>query len=282
MTLVTNSAPGLAPAGLRRTTGPAWGRRAPVACRRRFHLINVSLPKTGTMSIAGLFRRYRAAHEFMFVEAAEAIHDFRRGRLDDAGLGQFVRFRDAAGRLEVDSASFNHWYAASLVASFPDARFLLLFREPVAWVESMLGQYWAEYLLAGMEERPYPVWIRQIGELMMGPFEPRWFRSRESLLPALPALVQVLLGHWRQVHEMLLELLPPERRLVMETATLSCSLPRLAAFVAVPLTELDRTSAHLHLRASEGPLLSNLDQAWLRDSLERECGGIWRRLQRSA
>jgi hypothetical protein len=249
------------------------------AGKRRLHLINVGLLKTGTTSIAGIFGRYRAAHEFMFAETTEAIYDHRRGRIDDAGLRRFVLARDVARRLEVDSAGFNYWYAAILVSAFPDARYLLVFREPAVWVESVLGQYWVEYQMAGLEETPFPTWIRQIGELMMGPFELGCFRSRERLRPALPALVQALLRHWCRAHANLLEVLPVERRLLLETARLSASLPRLAEFAGVPLAELDRSAAHLHSHETEDTLLSELDPAWLSQAIERECGAMWRQLQ---
>jgi hypothetical protein len=247
----------------------------------RLRLINVSLPKTGTTSVAGLFRRYRSAHEFMFQQTAAAIHDHRRGRLDDAGLRRFVLARAAAGRLEVDSASFNHWYAGILAEAFPDARFLLLFREPRAWVESVLGQFWREYLTAGVEERPFPAWVRQIGELMAGSFEPSLFRSREALRPALPQLVESLLRHWRQTHHGLLQVVPRERRLLIETAKFSDSLARLADFATVPLAQLDRSAAHLYRREADGPLLSDLDPAWLADAIGRECAATWDILRKS-
>src|SRR5262245_15206735 len=92
--------------------------------RRRIHLINVSLPKTGSTSIVGLFaRNFRASHEFLLEEATAAIRAYRDGLLDESALRRVLRDRDAAGGLEIDSATFNHAYARILVTEFPDARF---------------------------------------------------------------------------------------------------------------------------------------------------------------
>jgi hypothetical protein len=248
---------------------------------RRFRLINASLPKTGSTSIAGLFsRNFRAVHEFLIDEAAAVIYDYCRGHLDAAALRRFVLDRDAAGGLEVDSATFNHWYAEILVAQYADARFLLLFREPSAWVESGFGQAWHESRQAHSEGRAVHLWTFYFGKLMAGPdFDIALLESVEALRPALPAMVEHGLRFWRRSHERLLEILPPERRLLVDTAELSSCLPQLAAFAGVAVADLDQSSDHLRQREESDALLSSLDPVWFANVVERECGETWQKLK---
>ena len=242
---------------------------------RRFHLINVSLGKSGTTSIAGIFRHYRAAHEFMFPEAAEAIHAYTHGRLDAAGLRRFALLRAVAGGLEVDSASFNHWYADHLAAAFPRARFVLCIREPRAWLESALGQMWREHHAAQGEGRPIRPWLQQIGDVIVGPFDWSVFEELPSLRQALPGLAAPLLRYWGRAHQTLLDRLPWTRWLVLETPALSNAATRLADLAGVAVDTLDRSATHLHRRGSEPRLLPESDPAWLVDAIDRECGRTW-------
>jgi hypothetical protein len=219
----------------------------------------------------------------MIDEAAAVIYDYCQGRLNRAALRRFVLERDAAGELEVDSATFNHWYADILVAEFLDARFLLLFREPSAWIESGLGQWWRESRQAKSEGRPVSPWTFYLGRLMAGPeFEVALLENVQALRLALPAMIEHGLRFWRRTHERLLEILPPERRLLMDTAELSSCLPRLAAFAGVPLADLDQANDHLRKREESDPLLSGLDPTWFADVIERECGETWQKLNRLA
>jgi len=88
-----------------------------------------------------------------------------------------------------------------------------------------------------------------------------------------------MLRHWREAHEHLLNVLPPGRRLLLETGSLSASLPRLAEFAAVPLDRLDGSAAHLHRREAIKTLRPDLDQAWVSDAVERDCATMWRTLR---
>jgi len=219
----------------------------------------------------------------MVEEASAVIRDYRHGRLDEGAVRRFVRDRDAAGGLEVDSATFNHAYAHILVTEFPDARFLLLFREPAAWIESILGQGWHKYRLVQGEGRTLPAGYLYFGKLMGGPtFEPEVLESLETLRPVLAAMAVPALRYWREVHEELLEVVPPERRLLMNTAELSFSLLRLAAFAGVSISDLDPSSDHLHKREESDPLLEGLDPEWFAEAVERESGETWQKLNRLA
>lgn len=216
---------------------------------RRFHLLGVGLPKTGTTSLAGVFRGYRWGHELLFAESIEAIAAWRAGALDDAGMAAWVAARDEAGQLEVDSASFNHFVLALLVERHPTARFVYTRRDPVAWADSFLNMMLRNAARfapspAAPEGRPWPAWQVSLGRLLAPSFEPAAFASPEALAPALPSLADELLAFHERETARIEALLPPDRTLVLATDDLTGSLAALADLAGVPLATLDAAGAH--------------------------------------
>ena len=75
---------------------------------RKAHLYCVGTAKSGTHSIAAIFRdRLRSDHEPENQEVIRAILDLAAGRLDDEALRRYVLERDRRLWLEVDSSQLN-------------------------------------------------------------------------------------------------------------------------------------------------------------------------------
>ena len=121
--------------------GRWWGEGGVPASlpTRRFHLVGVGLPKTGTTSLAHLFQPFRWGDEFLFAESVERLIAWRAGRLDRDGMRRWLALRAEAGALELDSASFNHYFLDILVELHPTARFVYTRREAVSWADSFLN-----------------------------------------------------------------------------------------------------------------------------------------------
>jgi hypothetical protein len=118
-----------------------WGERGVPASLppRRFHLIGVGLPKTGTTSLASLFQPFRWGDEFLFPESVERLIAWKGGRLDRDVMRRWLALRDEAGALELDSASFNHYFLDIMVELHPAARFVYTRRDAVSWADSFLN-----------------------------------------------------------------------------------------------------------------------------------------------
>ena len=245
---------------------------------RRFHLINVSLPKTGTKSVAGLFSRFRAFHEFQHEASAQAIVAYHTGRCSREDMRQFVLARDAAGLLEVDSASFNNWYADLCVDLFPRAIFLLSVRHPHSWLESVLSHMRRDAEAAQSQSVAYPERFRRLGELVVGDFDPDVLLSQKALVEALPHLTTNLLAFWTERQLALLACLPEDRRIVIETDRLTESSDKLARFVGVNPQLLDLTASHLHRRPTGDRTLDLIDAAQLQAATSDACMALWQRL----
>ena len=59
---------------------------------RRFHLVGVGLPKTGTTSLARLFETFRWGDEFLFAESVERLIAWKAGKLDRDGTRRWLAY----------------------------------------------------------------------------------------------------------------------------------------------------------------------------------------------
>jgi hypothetical protein len=189
--------------------------------RRRFHLIGVGLPKTGTTSLGAVFSRSRWGHEVDFERAIELV-----------------------------------W----------------TLREPVDQIGSFLDRMVRNCARHG---GTMPAWQVRIGELMIGAFEPSAYSSPERLQAALPDLTDRYLAHWATATERLLDCLPTERTLVLETEGLSQDLPRLATWAGVPVETL--TPAHENRAPARRGWLAGVPR--LDDRVAHHCGATRARVQ---
>ncbi len=255
--------------------GRWWGEGGVPASlpARRFHLIAVGLPKTGTTSLATLFQPFRWGHEFLFAETIERLIAWRTGRLDRGGLRRWLTLRAEAGALELDSASFNHYFLDILVELHPAARFVYTRRDAVSWADSLLNMALRQG--AYLRDHPWPEWQVTLGRLMAPSFDPGQFASPAHLYLALHPLAEELLGFHARETARIEAALPPERSLVVPTERLSASLDTLAAFAGLPRSALTAAGSHANRGRSKIPLvaaLPDLPQLLERNRLETARG----------
>jgi len=238
--------------------GRWWGEEgvsAPMPIRR-FHLIGVGLPKTGTTSLAHVFQPFRWGDEFLFAESIERLIAWRDGGLDRNVMRRWLASRAEAGALEMDSASFNHYFLDILVELHPTARFVYTSRDAVSWADSLLNmglRYGTHY-----RDRPWPEWQLALGRLMAPSFDPEHFFSPAHLYLALHPLAEELLGFYARETARIEAALPPERSLVIPTEDLSTSLGTLAEFAGLPGSALNEAGSHANRGHGKIPLVAAL------------------------
>src|ERR1700761_6144902 len=93
---------------------------------RRTRVYCVGTAKSGTHSVCSMFsRNVLARHEPESLKLIGAYFDWHDGRMNDDQMLGWIRDRDRAMALEVDSSWFNILILKHLAAEFPDARFIL-------------------------------------------------------------------------------------------------------------------------------------------------------------
>jgi hypothetical protein len=234
---------------------------------RKFRGYCVGSVKSGTTSVATLFRNYRSAHEFNWREATRVIADHKTGVISEQALIDFLHQRDAAN-LDMDSASFNFNYAPQLAREFPDARFLVTIRDCYSWLDSLLN------MLLRIEVKGWM--LDYLGRTFGIHLRPETL-SPDALPAALPSLLDGLLKYWSTAHGVL-DRLPPSRSLVIETGKLSDSLEEIARFFSIPVDTLaPRQDAHSHRGLGKADLLGRCRRGLLEEKVEEHCGVLMRR-----
>jgi hypothetical protein len=169
------------------------------------------------------------------------------GSLSDTAFRAYLLRRDQEGGLEMDAASFNHFYLDLLVEMFPQAKFIFTIREPYTWMNSyckMLLRYRRLFATQGV---PPPQWMTDYGRILFGTFSWDAFTSLDVFQSQLATLVDGFVRHWGEANRRIFALLPRDRALVLRTYEISTQLDALAQFVGVPrrtLTAIDRRNVN--------------------------------------
>ncbi|RLD24901.1 MAG: hypothetical protein DRI70_07790 [Bacteroidetes bacterium] len=234
-------------------------RRKSIELPRNFHAYDVGLPRSGTSSIASLFGNYRSRAEFKERESVEHIVAWKDGHISRETLRKYVLNRHRVGGLEMDPASFNHFYMSILVEEFPEAKFIFTIRDCYTWVNSfskMISRWRKHFHDVGYE---MPGWMLDYGRILFGKFDWNWLSSYQTVQSNLPELVGIFVQCWAKYNRSVLELLPPERSLIIRTHELSQSLDRIAEFIGVPGNRLT-TNHHVNISPDGDDLLSNFNR----------------------
>ena len=215
-------------------------RKVPDA--RTFQLVNVSLPKTGSSSLSGIFGNYREAHEMLHGVSARRILNWKAGLISDSDLCFFIENRNRV-QLDFDNATFLHWAVELLPSILPGARFLICVRDFPGWVCSFIAMMYREFTtlsLAGQSMARDYLWIRYARAV-----SPRFDLTHledfsnlhEYIRDELPRFVEF----WGNSVLDTLRWIPPERRLVIRTHQIGESQDLLARFLGIRPESLDYT-----------------------------------------
>ena len=100
-------------------------------------LLNLSLPKCGTLSVHEFFTDRRSAHELYGTSVLTAIALAQAH--DQPGLvTQLLKRRYEQSGLEVDASGFLHAVSRELIVLYPNCCFLRVIREPISWISSYI------------------------------------------------------------------------------------------------------------------------------------------------
>lgn len=236
--------------------------------RRRVHAYCISLGKTGTHSIATMFDGPLRTHHEPDGHYLLTLLNGRFLRPDsDAARVRFLRRRDRAWRLELESSAILTELIPDLADLFPGARFLFPVRDPFTWLDSSINQMLLTRRL-GFE----PVWAAHLLRLLGHPAtQPD--RAEQILAELeLPTLTGFL-RHYRWAFETVEGSVPKDRLLTFRTFDISTEGARIGAFLdpddPVPFNP-KRT--HVHKMPDKHHVLSRIDPDYLDERVHEICG----------
>ncbi|NVO58348.1 hypothetical protein HW561_21410 [Rhodobacteraceae bacterium B1Z28] len=235
--------------------------------KRRFHLMCMGLPRSGTTSLYTLFRPMRAANEYAEKATIKAL----TSQMPDSDLTAFLVRRDREGALEMDAASFLHLAAPELVAQCPNAGFVLPVRPPTEWFESYLKMLLRWYDGFQAKGRTPPSWMEAYGQRLFGHFDWAEIASEDARDRFMPMVAQRFLSHWADTTLRTLDVLPPQRRLVLHTHDLGRRRGDMARLAGISEEHLTMES-HANISPPGPDILQGISRTELAQMAQEICG----------
>jgi putative acetyltransferase len=229
----------------------------------------VGQAKSGTASLCGLLSgAYRAVHEPERAEVLGVILREARGEMTHQDVRAWLVERDERLALDYDIAWANQFLVGHLPDVFPEARFVVLIRDPYTWLGSVAG-----HLLS----RDIPPEVRAFLDWWFRPDEHPPGPGDEALVAAGLYSVGAFLAAWNRHLDTCRAALPAARTLALRTHELRRSHARLAEFLAIPADTLSVERGHLNQRTWTGSLEDLVSLEHLESSVARRCAENLRR-----
>ena len=104
-------------------------------------LINLSLPKCGSSSINDYCKHMNSRHEAWHSGVTETYIKVLNNKYPKNAFLKYLEFRQIALELEIDSATFHHFYAEDIINLFPSSTYIHIYRDPYKWILSMINMW---------------------------------------------------------------------------------------------------------------------------------------------
>lgn len=214
------------------------------------HIINLSLPRSGTVSFAGVFDQHGSTHEFMLSETINALLDYRERKISRATLKQFLIDRQNKAGHRIDSASFFFLAPDVVLETFPDAAYFFSVRGCEAWIVSMVDN--AVYAHKVIREGRPTVdlsFLDRYSELFIHNHSRNMYLDTAAVKKSAAHIVHDLAKFWRYYTLQTLNAMLPlneNKRLIIRLEKFNTSLAQFARLAGVPVSTLNTQNIHLN------------------------------------
>jgi len=225
-------------------------------------------PKSGTTSIAGMFaERCRVDHEPHRPTTVNTMHQHYLGELTDDELKDSYRARDKQLLLDLESNCFMAYRPDLLLETFPDAKFIVTVREPLAWLNSILDNNlnFPKQNTATMTQ-----WHEVLFQ------EHRFAESRHEPALAERGLypLDAYLSYWSRTYSACLRSLANAQLLVIGTNQISDNTDGIGEFVGVSLSNVPSKRTHKNQTSEKHGILQMLDGEHVAESIDKNCQAV--------
>jgi hypothetical protein len=247
-------------------------RRKITAEPRRFHAYCIGGPKSGTHSVASVFRsHYRAAHEPQILKFIPFFLEKAKGNIPESESQDYLRMRDAALSLELESNHLLVLFIEDLVSLFPDARFILTMRDCYSFADSMINHMLIARLLRGRKKNK--IWS-VVHEVLFGTQGREYEEGEELLAHRHLYPLRGYLAAWAKHHGKMLAAVPSDRLLIVRMREIRSSLPKIAEFVGADPMLLNPNKSHTFRGLWKFHVLKQLDPSFVERCVDRHCRGL--------
>lgn len=243
----------------------------PLLRPRRFQCFGLGMGKSGTHSLAALFEdRYHSAHEPYCKGMIEVLLRRARGEVAEDAFQSFLRTRDKHMWLELEVSTLIVHYAKDLQELFPEARFILLIRDPYSWLNSSWNH---------LATRSYPDWFHRLDSWRYGADQWNYAPGEKAVLSRhkLPSTLAHL-RLWGEQNQALIETIDPQRLLVVRTPDLGREIGRIADFLQIDPRTLSARKHHRYRASRDLGLIHEVEQSYLEDVVRKFCAPVVRKV----
>jgi len=232
---------------------------------RETRVYALGVPKSGTTSIAGIFREHcRTEHEAHRPRTVGEMHAHYTGEITDDELIKLYRARDRRLLVDVESNCFLAYRPDLLLNAFPDAKFIVTIREPLAWLDSILDNN---------------INFPRTKTAAMTQWHSVFFQASKSaddvgdkpLLDRDLHRLDSYLSYWARTYDACLKSLPEDQRLVIGTNQITDRMVELGDFVGFDLRGAKRESSRKNVTAEKHGILDELDADYVRERMAELC-----------
>ncbi|MGD1921619.1 MAG: sulfotransferase [Pleurocapsa sp.] len=233
------------------------------AVDRRFQIFCVGLPRSGTHSLAHLFEPFYAAkHEPLKQLTVANIIDWTNGKHSDFKMRSILANRDKYLKLELESSHFLHHVIELLVDIFPKAKFILTIREPVSWLVSEVNQNYTS--------RNSDFW-GTLQNFRYGCYGNEYINKSLIDIPNVYPISNYF-SYWKDHINKIIDNVPAERLLVIDTFEITNSLNEIASFTGSNQDNFTQEKSWSGKRKSELDLYDLLEKSQVLSQAEEHCG----------
>ena len=238
----------------------------------RFKCYCVGAGRTGTTSIHKIFsQQYRSAHEPERPLLIHQILRFAHGKIDKNKFIQYIKQRDRRLGLEMDSSHLNYHLLDILLSEFNEAKFILTIRDCYSWLNSLLNYQYAAYSwLRAQNNLINKPWLK-IDQLDFRASELKHKPEEKFLAEKGLYTLEGYLSYWQKHNMKVLTTVPPERLLIVKTAEINTSIPRIEEFLGISVGTLPSKNIHENAKSKNFNFLAEIDSDFLEEQVHIHC-----------
>jgi len=203
---------------------------------------------------------YRSSHEPDVLDLTETVKKVILKKVSNAEVISWLETRDRKLNLEVEASHPLGYLAPWLPTVFPEAKFVITIREPLAWLRSRLNFH---FYKTPKEWQPYRdfIWGRHH----------QGYKSEETQLEELGLYsLDAYLSQYSEQYQLLFDHLPKARTLLIKTEHLNESLERVASFLMVSSATISRQ--HTNTLTPPSDIIERLPENFVTERIEESCG----------
>ena len=193
-----------------------------------------------------------------------------KGEVSDGRAARILRQRDRILGLEMESSSLAGILIEPLSRACPDKKFILTLRDVFSWCDS-----WIDHNL-NQPPNPASPW-RALDRIRLRIDEVPATKFDAPLLARGAHPLACYFQLWSDHNRRVLETLPPERVLLLETKEIAERMRDIADWAGVPVETLRSDRNRLFLAPKKHRVLATLDRAYVQDTADRLCGPLMSR-----